>query len=40
MRQSDLARFGMVMAVPGFVTVLTLTPACALVDWIGRKRTW
>src|SRR5947208_7941032 len=37
-RHWDLARIGMAMAVPGFVTVLTQTPAGALVDWIARKR--
>jgi MFS family permease len=38
-RRWDLVRIGMVLSVPGFVTVLTQTPAGALVDWIGRKRT-
>jgi len=28
----------MAMSVPGFVTILTQTPAGALVDWAGRKR--
>jgi MFS family permease len=37
-RHWNLARIGMVMAIPGFVTVLTQTPAGALVDWMSRKR--
>ncbi len=37
-RHWNLARIGMVMAIPGVVTVLTQTPAGALVDWIARKR--
>lgn len=37
-RHWDLVRIGIVMSVPGFVTLLTQTPAGALVDWIGRKR--
>src|SRR5215471_6129512 len=37
-RHWNLARIGLVMAIPGFVTVLTQTPAGALVDWMSRKR--
>src|SRR5216683_2762001 len=42
-RHWDLAKIGMAMSLPGFVTVLTQTPAGALVDWTARKRalvTW
>jgi len=37
-RHWSLARIGMAMAVPGFVTVLAQTPAGAVVDWTARKR--
>jgi MFS family permease len=42
-RHWDLAKIGIAMSVPGFVTILTQTPAGALVDSIPRKRalvTW
>src|SRR5216683_3308014 len=42
-RHWDLAKIGMAMSLPGFVTILTQTPAGALVDWTARKRalvTW
>jgi MFS family permease len=38
-RHLDLATIGIVMSVPGVVTILTQTPAGALVDWITHKRT-
>jgi MFS family permease len=37
-RHLDLATIGIVMAVPGVVTVLTQTPAGALVDWVAHKQ--
>jgi MFS family permease len=37
-RHWDLVSIGVVMSVPGFVTLLTQTPAGALVDWIEHKR--
>lgn len=37
-RHWDLAMIGIVMSVPGVVTVLTQTPAGALIDWIAHKR--
>jgi MFS family permease len=37
-RHWTLSRIGMAMATPGVVTMITQTPAGALVDWIPRKR--
>src|SRR5581483_3439182 len=37
-RHWNVARIGMVMALPGLVAVLTQTPAGALVDWLAQKR--
>jgi predicted MFS family arabinose efflux permease len=37
-RHWDLATIGMALAIPGLVTVLTQTPAGALVDWVAGKR--
>ncbi len=37
-RHWDLAKIGIAMSLPGFVTILAQTPAGALVDWIARKR--
>ncbi len=38
-RHMDIATIGLVMSVPGLVTMLTQTPAGALIDWIEHKRT-